>query len=450
MSEPGGKAPAPVAAPVPEADLRRAVDAAGLLAQEGDAASLSQALTVLDAALEACDTYLPGLILRSRLRAGAKDLVGAIKDAAAAVATAPADAEANGLLSEHMLTVGRVDEATMFAYEALKAAPDDPVRFVKLAGILYGQGAYEAAEELFGAAGTLAPDDAEIVLSRMDCLMRLNRDEDAIRFGEAALLRFKDDVHILRNLGNAFRLSGRKAEAAGAFERILLRAPDDGYARHMLATLNGSAPDTADPDYVKAVFDGASASFEESMMNGLQCRIPGLIAKATDRHVPGSGLAVLDIGCGTGLCGVVLRERASFLKGVDLSPGMVEIARGKDLYDELDVAEIIASLSADPRRFDLIVAGDVMPYFGNTEPLMHAVKARLKPQGYCVFSMELCPQGGPFRLNASGRFAHSRDEVRRVATACGFGILQMDEEHLRLQDGKPVSGLVVVLQSLNG
>ena len=445
MTETDQTAPTPIA----EADLRRAVDAAGMLAQRGDDASLSQAITVLDAALEACDSYLPGLMLRSRLRARTGNPAGAIQDAAAAVTTAPEDADANTLLSEHMLTVGRVDEAALFAYEALKAAPSDPARFVKLAGILHGLGSYVAAEELFDAAGKLAPDDAEIVLSRMDCLMRLNREADAVRFGEAALQRFKDDVHILRNLGNALRSSGRKDEAIGTFERIVRLAPDDGYAKHMLATLNGSAPDTTDPAYVKAVFDGASGSFDDAMMGALQCRIPGLIANATNRHVAGSGLAILDIGCGTGLCGVLLRERASFLKGIDLSPGMVEVARLKNLYDELDIAEIMESLSAEPSRFDLIVAGDVMPYFGNIEPLMHAVRAHLKPRGHCVFSMELNPEGGPFHLNSSGRFAHSRDEVRRVASACGFGILQMDEEPLRLQGGQPVLGLVVALQSLD-
>ncbi len=436
-------------APATEAGLRDAVDAARHLAGRGGEEGLSQALALLDAALETSGSCVPALLLRSRLRARAGDMAGAVQDAATAMTAEPGNADANALLSEHMQAVGRLDEAALFAYEALKAAPQDPERFVALAGILRDQGSFEAAEELFAAAGTLAPDDADIVLARMDCLMRLDRATDAVRCGEAALERFGDDVRILRNQGNALRQAGRREEAAAAFKRILRLTPDDGYARHLLATLNGSAPDTADPGYVKAVFDNAAGGFDESMMERLQCRIPGLIAAAVGRHLPGGGLAVLDIGCGTGLSGVLLRERAAFLKGIDLSPGMVEVARLKNLYDELEVAEITAALAAEARRFDLVVAGDVMPYFGNVEPLMHAVKARLKPRGWCVFSMELSPEDGPFVLNSSGRFAHSRDEVRRIASACGFAIVQMEEQHLRLQAGQPVAGLVVALQSLD-
>jgi tetratricopeptide (TPR) repeat protein len=210
---PDRKTPDRQAAAAAEADLHRAVEAARQLAQHGGDAGLSQAITVLDAALEASEQHLPALLLRSRLRARSGNLVGAIKDAASAVTADPEGVEANALLSEHMVTMGNLDEAAMFAYEALKAAPLDPARFVALAGILRAQGSYAAAEELFDAAGKLAPDDADIALSHMDCLMRLDRTADAIRFGKAALLRFKDDVRILRTLGDALRLTGRNDAA---------------------------------------------------------------------------------------------------------------------------------------------------------------------------------------------------------------------------------------------
>ena len=39
-------------------------------------------------------------------------------------------------------------------------------------------------------------------------------------------------------------------------------------------------------------------------------------------------LDVLDLGCGTGLCGPLLRPYARALAGVDLSPQMLERMRG--------------------------------------------------------------------------------------------------------------------------
>ena len=52
--------------------------------------------------------------------------------------------------------------------------------------------------------------------------------------------------------------------------------------------------------------------------------IAGTIAAAAG---PGWRGDVLDIGCGTGLCGPLLRPIAVSLCGVDLSAGMIEKAR---------------------------------------------------------------------------------------------------------------------------
>ena len=44
------------------------------------------------------------------------------------------------------------------------------------------------------------------------------------------------------------------------------------------------------------------------------------------------GLDILELGCGTGLCGIHLRPRAARLVGIDLSPEMVGLrARARAL-----------------------------------------------------------------------------------------------------------------------
>ncbi len=49
---------------------------------------------------------------------------------------------------------------------------------------------------------------------------------------------------------------------------------------------------------------------------------------------------MLDAGCGTGLCGPIFRNISGSMIGVDLSPEMVEKARERKVYDELEVADI--------------------------------------------------------------------------------------------------------------
>ena len=63
-----------------------------------------------------------------------------------------------------------------------------------------------------------------------------------------------------------------------------------------------------------------------------------------------SNLSILDLGCGTGLSGLMLRRRARHLTGVDLSPEMVEKARARGIYDRLEVGEITAMAGPRQRR----------------------------------------------------------------------------------------------------
>lgn len=48
----------------------------------------------------------------------------------------------------------------------------------------------------------------------------------------------------------------------------------------------------------------------------------------------------IDLGCGTGLMGPLLRPHVGHLAGVDLSAGMVDKARQRGCYDELAVGEL--------------------------------------------------------------------------------------------------------------
>ena len=53
----------------------------------------------------------------------------------------------------------------------------------------------------------------------------------------------------------------------------------------------------------------------------------------------------LDVGCGTGVVGVVLAERAGgAIDGVDISPEMLAIAETKEVYGSLIVADLTAGL----------------------------------------------------------------------------------------------------------
>jgi len=130
--------------------------------------------------------------------------------------------------------------------------------------------------------------------------------------------------------------------------------------------------------------------------------------------------------------------------GVDLSPQMVELARDMGIYDELYVAEVTAWLRKSSRLFDLVIACDVLVYFGDLTEVMAGVARVLAPDGLFAFTVE---QGdNDVKLTDSGRYSHNSDHVRRVAQLAGLDVAVLRSSVLRMEYGNQVIGLVAVVR----
>src|SRR5262245_51142871 len=148
-------------------------------------------------------------------------------------------------------------------------------------------------------------------------------------------------------------------------------------------------PARAADDYVRELFDGAARSFDANL-GKLNYRAPELVVAAL--NATGAALdAVLDAGCGTGLCGPLLRPHCARLVGVDLSSQMVERARGRQCYDELVVDELSTFMRSRPSAFDAIVSADTLVYFGALEEPLSAAHVALRDAGVLVFTVEALP-----------------------------------------------------------
>lgn len=65
---------------------------------------------------------------------------------------------------------------------------------------------------------------------------------------------------------------------------------------------------------------------------------------------------ILDAGCGTGLVGVQLAKvGAKHIDGIDLSPGMLDIARKAGVYEELEPTDLTAPLVYKNGTYDAVV-----------------------------------------------------------------------------------------------
>jgi predicted TPR repeat methyltransferase len=160
---------------------------------------------------------------------------------------------------------------------------------------------------------------------------------------------------------------------------------------------------------------------------------------------PEKSLDVLDAGCGTGLCGALVAPYARRLVGVDLSDGMLALAREKNVYDDLVNGELTTYLRDHRGTFDLVVSADTLVYFGDLSAVADAAAHALRPGGMLVCTLEHAVDADPdvpFRLAFHGRYNHAQAYVERALTAAGFRATIAHAE-LRTEAGAPVAGLVV-------
>jgi predicted TPR repeat methyltransferase len=187
--------------------------------------------------------------------------------------------------------------------------------------------------------------------------------------------------------------------------------------------------------------------------------MPGLFRAVVASHpvvAAGEQLGpVLDLGCGTGLVAVALAGLpVGPLVGVDIAPRMLRAAAAKQLYAELREADVMAVLAQDYEQWKLILAADVLCYFGALEDVFAGMHARLVPGGWLVASTEellpdadgVVPGDGDWALQRQGRYAHTFDYVRRTALDAGFTLRRLDREAVRHEASAPVAGLLLVLE----
>lgn len=358
----------------------------------------------------------------------------------------PADPDAlhfYGLLKFHR---GEGVEAVRLIMQSLGHAPGNPHAWNNLGNVLLTQEKTSEAKEAWRRATALAPGLAVAWFNLGVCA----RDEGAI---EAAASHFRTAIahqpRFLRayeSLGRMLFRRGEFPQAAEVYSAWLAEDPDNVVARHMAAALSGTqVPPRADDRYVASVFDQYAASFDDHLQH-LGYRAPELVSANLAPHLePGGSAVILDAGCGTGLCGPLLRPFCSRLVGVDLSPRMIEQARRRGGYDELVVSELSAFMGERPGAFDAIVAADTLVYFGALEQVCQAAHVALHPGGILVFTVEALLAGDvPHALLVHGRYAHRDTYLRAVLEQHGFELLELRRETLRMERLQDVIGYLVV------
>eukprot|EP00879_Flechtneria_rotunda_P025124 GHRR01026683.1.p1 GENE.GHRR01026683.1~~GHRR01026683.1.p1 ORF type:complete len:345 (+),score=139.83 GHRR01026683.1:1271-2305(+) len=281
---------------------------------------------------------------------------------------------------------GQYNEALLLVKAAIQLAPSN-ARYRRSLGLVH-----EAAQQWLLAADayTYAVEkQPKSMQARMD-LARVLKAAD--RFGAAAdqykeVIRLQPDhptAHF--KLASVLKHLGRHKAAAEQYKEHLRIDPQSSSAAFWLAALTHDSSAAACPSSLVArMFDQYADHFDQHLVEQLQYKTPLVLMKCIQEAaaIASQGAqwsCCIDLGCGTGLMGPLLRQHVQHLAGIDLSSKMVEKARERGCYDELAVGELAQYLETATQQgadqaYDLLVAADVFVYIGDLLPVLMAAAA---------------------------------------------------------------------------
>lgn len=278
--------------------------------------------------------------------------------------------------------------------------------------------------------------------------MMKDRLQDAVSYFNKAIEINPNNLATQINLGNVYLKKNNPAQAMIYYEKANALKPKDPEIQHILSALQQKEISNIAPaEYVTHLFDQYAPYYDLHLTKALKYNSPEKILQTIQLEYSDftdSKRVILDLGCGTGLCGALFKPYAQKLIGVDLSKNMLKAARYKQIYDEL-VSDDITHALTQFANIDLILAADVFTYCGDLESTFKNTFTALKNNGLFIFTVEKTAEKS-FILQTSIRYAHSKPYLASLAKAHHFEILRFDNIVLRNQQNKPVEGYLVFLK----
>lgn len=148
-------------------------------------------------------------------------------------------------------------------------------------------------------------------------------------------------------------------------------------------------------DEQRATYDAWARAYERDLM-GMGYRVPWYGAAAFARYVPLECGPVLDAGCGGGLQAEPLAALGyGPITGIDLSDGMLDVARAKGIYAELHRMAMGDGLGFAPDSFGAaLTTGAITPGHAPARSFRDLAEV-VRPGGHVVFVLRSDPAAGP-------------------------------------------------------
>jgi SAM-dependent methyltransferase len=116
-----------------------------------------------------------------------------------------------------------------------------------------------------------------------------------------------------------------------------------------------------------------------------------LFEAVLDAAATTKGTRLLDVGCGSGLTLVLAKERGAIPAGLDVSPGLLDIARGR--LPDADLREgDLESLPYPDATFDAVTGVNAFQFAGHPQTALREAARVTRPGGRVVASLFAAPE----------------------------------------------------------
>lgn len=108
-----------------------------------------------------------------------------------------------------------------------------------------------------------------------------------------------------------------------------------------------------DGDSSRDIYDDWSGSYDSHLLEEFGYISPDIAAQALSDEVEENEVTIIDYGCGTGLVGQSLNQQGfRSIDGIDISEGMLEQAREKQVYRNLICGDLTTRIGLDDAIYD--------------------------------------------------------------------------------------------------
>lgn len=232
--------------------------------------------------------------------------------------------------------------------------------------------------------------------------MRLGNFNDAILRFRMVCFLVPEHVDAHYHLGRCLAVTGNNDDARKEFEKVLSLKPGYSDVAYQMARIDKPGSIQELPLSVIKERAGLEAYYflDDYLDNGYpggELLVTKLLEQVTDKNPQ---LEILDLGCGTGLCGQLLRDKgvARTITGIDIVPEMVELCKGLQLageqpvYNQVLEQEIRAFLQTNQEKYDVILGDLSFHYLGDMFTLAPLLHRALKPKGVLAFTLRKDPE----------------------------------------------------------